>query len=153
MSVEVKAERLIANARDINSSVDQLKAILDDHADCFEGDLCELCEYFEDESGEDLLMELAGNQNLSEDLQARVIALALDWQGAIHGVASSLARNAKVSKATKDFLLDVDFLISLGDAPETIPSLFEIMKSNPRFEKEELAKFVASAREFDLILQ
>jgi hypothetical protein len=151
MSIESEAEALFTSASSPKTSSAQLQEILDAHQPCFEGELCVLCEHCEEELG-DLLGEIAGNVNLTAEQQDQVFSFAQDWQGAVFHVAGRLAENARVSDSIKQTLLDVDFIVSWGESREFVPELFDTMKQNERFTREDLESFKSSALEMGISL-
>jgi hypothetical protein len=124
-NIEERAEALLQEAES-TSSTERITEILDQHWACFDMDMCEICEYLEEEHYLDLLFELASNENITVEQQSRVVDAAFKWQGKIMGVMISLASNPAISDEYKEFTLDTSFWYGTGEAPKKrLQSLFK----------------------------
>lgn len=143
-TIEDRAESLLTIAKSADSSEEQIDDILEDHAECFEDELCEVCEYLEEELFEDLLGALSQNAALTADQQVRVLLAALEWQGRITSVIRGLAANPSVcGDAKEDVLSAAEFVAPHvdDDLPEYLSDIRTLMSANPAFTEDDLQEF------------
>jgi hypothetical protein len=133
-----------------NPTLDQetIFAILDQHGDCFSAELCPICEYLEDESLGDILIQLARNPSINKDTQLRLLDEAYKWQGAEIGVKLSLARNPAIDSQVRSILLLSEIWYGYGYGHELISDLIEAAAGNPNFPDDEIDKFEDECAEF-----
>jgi hypothetical protein len=139
MTTKKDAEKLLQTAR-TSKSDNEIQGILDNHWDCFDGNLCEICEYIDDSFLESLSSALASNENTSENTQLRILEGAEQWQGRENGVKLSFAANPKVCGAIKSITLSPDLWTS-DDMREEAAQFLEIARNNKAYSLLELAKF------------
>jgi hypothetical protein len=129
-----------------NLSADVITSILEAHGSCFEGDLCDVCEYLDD-SDEDfaILHDLASQPNLTPELQGVVLAMSFLWDGRSEAVCMELAGNPHISNEVKTHLL-ADFSWTNGeDMDETVQDFVDIIRRNKRFTSDEVEAVVLYA--------
>lgn len=135
-----EAETLLDVARS-TADLGVINDILDSHWRCFSGDTCSICEYFEEESIDDLLVEMSKNKNLSDGLQARVFEAACLWQGRNIGVLLTLASNPVISDELKQLSLDCDFWYGTGEGHEIVNGFLDVAEENSRYTPQDLLDF------------
>jgi hypothetical protein len=148
-NLETRVIQLTQQLQDENLDSSTIDSILDAHAACFEADLCDVCDYF-DESGEDthVLYDLANKKSLTPDQQQVVLAAAFSWQGRSEGVCMQLASSRGISDECKELLLGDLMWTNYGDDfEETVQDFLDVIRDNPRFTADEIATFVKFARE------
>ncbi len=142
MALEKAAKQLIEKVSTSNSAL-ELSGVLTEHESCFSGEECDVCTYMDEELNEWLLVCMAGNPNITEELENSIHSAALSWQGRDTAVLMALSKNQSLSESMKEFILDADLWYGMGDGEELVERLLEIMEENPIYSLEEIEKFKA----------
>lgn len=139
--LEQNAVELLNLLRDKTVSRDSVNQYLEQHQDCFEGSLCEICEFIDENLDEDPLGILATNPVLSPSQQNRLMEEASKWQGREYALAVGFAMNPNVSDENIQMLVGSPDWFWQDGSHELLPDLVQIMEANERFRLEDVAEF------------
>lgn len=145
-SVEERAQRLIATVVNPQTTSELIDEILAEHEECFNAELCEICEFIEEEIYVDLLKAMATNPSLSPVQQSRIFSLGLESQGSIVGIISGFLKNPQISdEIKKNCLLAPDFISYHvdDDLADVLQGYLALMQANSSFSPEEIISFRA----------
>jgi hypothetical protein len=149
LNVEGKAEKLIQMVASQKTSLKVLNKTLDQHWSCFEGDMCDLCS-FVDENSSSILEAMAENSTISQEIQNRLYEAALLWEGREYGLLITLAANPSISEDLKVLVLDCDgwSAMNMGEEPleDVFADVVNAIAPNPAFSESEVEEF---KREFE----
>ena len=144
MSVESKARKLLGIASSERSSEKKLNKILDQHWPCFDGDVCSVCEFI-DEDLASIIETMAENSSITPSIQDRLYEATLKWEGRGYGFLLSLAGNPNISGEYKVLCLDCDIWSSwnegLSDMQDVLDEVLSVLESNVSFSKDEILTF------------
>lgn len=144
MSIESKAEQLLNLASSENTPEINLGEILDQHWACFDGELCSVCEFIDEDMGS-LIEAMAENPSITPEIQDRLYEAALMWQGKGYGFLLSLAGNPNISGEYKALCLDCDIWSGmnegLSEMQDVLDEVLEALESNDAFSKNDLKTF------------
>ena len=146
------AEQLLVELSDRTINTQTVENFLESHSRCFEGDMCEVCEFIDNEGLDDPLGILAENPSLAADQQSRVMNESFKWQGRQYAVAIGFVLNPNICDDLVKFIVDSPSWFWLEGTHRLLPDVFQAMKQNPKFGSHDIARFRDSAAEagFDL---
>lgn len=143
-SIEGRARYLLDLASDSETNTALIDEMLEAHGDCFTSDLCEVCEYIDEELFDDLLVRLAGNPALTALQQNVVFRYGIEWQGAIVGVIGGFLGNPAIADDIKTDCLSAEEFVAYhvgDDLADVMQNYLTSMRQNTRFTAEEIQKF------------
>ncbi len=135
------AEALMSLLASPSLSEETTFSILDQHEKCFSAELCSICEYLDEESLGEILIQLTRNPSITKEVQKRVLNDSFKWQGAEIGVMLSLARNPSLDSEVRPNLLHAEIWYGFGYGHELISDLIEAAAGNPNFPEDEIDQF------------
>ena len=122
----------------------QTTDFLDEHEECFDDQLLDLCEFCQELDGDvDVLRILASNPALDPSIQMRVLSESMKWQDREIGVIYDLVGNPSISNEVKEYILGEDAQLENFDPSWLIiEEISRIARSNPRISKKDIEDFL-----------
>lgn len=143
--------QLIKIAESPNTSQKMFAAIIEEHSTCFGGQLCDVCDYFENDymarngdqhAWQELMPMLARNTALPANQQKEVFELSsTDHKNRVFHLHSFL-ENDNLADYVKEKFLVGDVSIPAEDHEWWFEIAKMMVEHNPRFSREERKKFV-----------
>lgn len=141
-SLEEETNQLLTEVSSPTISKPRIIEILDEHSNCFEADLCDICEYIDEEVLTGLLETLAANPVIDDVLQNRIYEESVKWQGQEISVLIEYAGNPSVSDNFKAHLLSPELWFGYDEGRELVGLFIERASKNSRFSKSEIEEFL-----------
>jgi hypothetical protein len=141
-STESKAESLIEY---LSASVSDEKTFLkemDRHQSCFEADLCEVCEFLDENEMGNILRYIGKNPTITEAIQRRLLDESYKWDGMVINAKLWLAANPALAKSVVESLLHPEIWYGYGYGHEIIDDFYDAAMSNPNFPQAEFDAFI-----------
>ena len=147
-SIESQAKTLIAflaaPVEDENSFVKEM----DKHQVCFEADLCEICEFLDENEMGNILRHIGKNPTITEAIQRRLLDESYKWEGMVINAKLWLAANPSLSSAMVEPLLHPEIWYGYGYGHELIDDFVDAATSNPNFPQAEFDSFIEECVEY-----
>lgn len=141
-SLKAKAENLIeflaAPVKDEKAFIKEM----DQHLKCFEADLCEVCEFLDENELGNILRHIGKNPTITEAIQRRLLDESYKWEGMVINAKLWLAANPALSPAMVEPLLHPEIWYGYGYGHELIDDFVDAATNNPSFPQAEFDSFI-----------
>lgn len=146
-----EAKQLIKICRDAHTSTTLLDEIVEEHLDCVEDELCETCEYLEDEVGEKVITLVAANPHLSKESQEKLLEASFEWQGLTTDYLLVIVTNPNISDSLKKSVVNYSFVnADTGEDGQAVATeVLAKLRANPRFNDKDIKEFIDNYEEFN----
>jgi hypothetical protein len=115
---------------------------MDQHLNCFEADLCDICELIDENEMGNILRHIGKNPSITEAIQLRLLEESYKWDGMVINAKIWLAANPALAPAMVESLLHPEIWYGYGYGHELIDDFVDAATSNPNFPQTEFDEFI-----------